>query len=91
MRYIISITGAAGFALVFGVGLWHGKPAEKVLLGALFAAVGFGLLARLWMGLLTQGLEDSLLTKQINAISEIDEPEEELPTKDGSMPAPNEQ
>ena len=85
------MTGAAGFALVFGFGLWHGKPPENVLLGALFAAVGFGLFARLWMGLLIQGLEDSLLTKQINAISEIEEPEEKLPTEGGSMPTQNEQ
>ena len=90
MRYIMSMAGAAGFALVFGLGLWHGKPPAPVLLGALFAAVGFGLFARLWMGLLLQGLEDSLLTKQINAISENEEPEEKLPGEIETVPTPNE-
>ena len=60
------MAGAAGFTLVFGVGLWRGNPLPMVLLGALFAAIGFGLFARLWMGLVLQGLKDSLLTKQIS-------------------------
>ena len=91
MRYIMSMAGAAGFTLVFGFGLWRGNPPATVLLGALFATVGFGLFARLWMGLVLQGLEDSLLRKQAHTEAETEKPGEKLPTDGAPMPAPNEQ
>ena len=91
MRYIMSMAGAAGFALVFGFGLWRGNSPATVLLGALFAAVGFGLFARLWMGLVLQGLEDSLMTKQISAETEPEKSGEKFLTDDAPEPAANEQ
>ncbi len=91
MRYIMSMAGASGFALVFGVGLWRGNPPSVVLLGALFSAVGFGLFARLWMGLVLQGLEDSLLTKQIRTESGPEKSGEKFLPDDTPEPVPNEQ
>ena len=91
MRYIMSMAGAAGFALVFGFGLWRGNSPATVLLGALFAAVGFGLFARLWMGLVLQGLEDSLLAKQASTEAETEKPKEKFPADDVPIPTPNEQ
>ena len=91
MRYIMSMAGAAGFALVFGFGLWRGNSPTTVLLGALFAAVGFGLFARLWMGLVLQGLEDSLLIKQINAETKPEKSGEKFLADDAPESAPNEQ
>ena len=87
----MSMAGAAGFALVFGFGLWRGNPPATVLLGALFAAVGFGLFARLWMGLVLQGLEDSLLAEQAHTEAETEKTGEKLPTDCAPMPTPNEQ
>ena len=85
------MAGASGFALVFGVGLWRGNPTTMVFLGALFSAVGFGLFARLWMGLVLQGLEDSLLTKQIRTESEPEKSGEKFLPDDTPEPVPNEQ
>lgn len=91
MRYIMSMTGAAGFALVLGVGLWRGNPPSMVLLGALFAAVGFSLFARLWMGLVLRGLEDSLLTKQNSKESKPEKSDEKFLPDDMRESVPNEQ
>jgi len=85
------MAGATGFALVFGAGLWRGNPLSMVLLGALFAAVGFGLFARLWMGLVLQGLEDSLLTKQISTGSGPETSGENFLPDDGPESVTNEQ
>ena len=85
------MAGAAGFALVFGFGLWRGNPPAAMLLGALFVAVGFGLFARLWMGLVLQGLEDSLLAKQASAETETEKPKGKFSADGASMPEPNEQ
>ncbi|MDP6036814.1 MAG: hypothetical protein QGG55_12250 [Verrucomicrobiota bacterium] len=91
MRYIMSMAGAAGFAFVVGFGLWRGNSPATVLLGALFAAVGFGLFARLWMELVLQGLEDSLLTKQMSAKSGPGKSGEKFLPVDAPESAPNEQ
>jgi len=85
------MAGAAGFALVFGIGLWRSNPPPMVLLGALFAAVGFGLLARLWMGLMLQGLEDSLLTKQISPEPESEKSSNKFLPDDEPETVPNKQ
>ena len=85
------MAGAAGFALVVGFGLWRGNSPATVLLGALFAAVGFGLFARLWMELVLQGLEDSLLTKQISTESGPEKSGEKFLPGDTPEPVPNEQ
>jgi len=87
----MSMAGAAGFALVFGVGLWRGNPPTAMLLGALFVAVGFGLFARLWMGLVLQGLEDSMLAKQVSTETKLEKSGEKFLTDDASEHAPNEQ
>ncbi len=85
------MAGAAGFALVFGAGLWRGNPPSMVLLGALFAAVGFGLFARLWMGLVLQGLEDSLLTKLPSTESGHEQSAENFLPDDEPESLPNKQ
>ena len=67
MRYIMSMAGGAGFALVLGLGLWRGVAWPTALLGGLLAAVGFGRMARLWMEMILKGREDSLLARQATA------------------------
>jgi len=86
----MSMAGAAGFALVLGGGLWRGTAPSTVLMGALFAAVGFGLFARLWMELMLHGLADSLLARQARAETEaVKRGETDAP--DGApLTAPNE-
>ncbi len=76
----MSMAGAAGFALVLGLGLWRGVAWPTALLGGLLAAVGFGLMARLWMEMILKGLEDSLLARQAAAHEEAKaEAETEFP------------
>ena len=87
----MSMAGAAGFALVLGAGLWLGNAPATVLMGALFAAVGFGLFARLWMELILHGLADSLLAKQARAETEAVKPGETVAPDGAPLTVPNEQ
>lgn len=86
----MSMAGAAGFTLVMGVGLWRENPPSTVLMGALLAAVGFGLFARVWMELVLHGLADSLLAKQARAESAAGKPGENDNQNDAPLTAPNE-
>ena len=60
MRYLVAMTGAAGFALVTGCSLWAGRPLVASFLGGLLAALGFALLAQWWTDLMVSSYHQAL-------------------------------
>ena len=51
IRFGTSIAGAAGFVLMFGLGMALDRDWGRITLTATIAALAFGLLARWWMTL----------------------------------------
>jgi len=51
IRFGTSIAGAAGFVLVFGLGMALDRDWGRITLSATIAALAFGLLAHWWMTL----------------------------------------
>ena len=51
IRFGTSIAGAAGFVLMFGLGMALDRDWGRITLTATIAALGFGLLAHWWMTL----------------------------------------
>ena len=51
IRFGTSIAGAAGFVLMFGLGMALDRDWSRITLTATIAALAFGLLARWWMTL----------------------------------------
>lgn len=86
MRYLVAMTGAAGFALVTGSSLWAGRPLVASFLGGLLAALGFALLAQWWTDLMVSSYHQALEEKASQPLAPEPEPAEVL---DEAPPAPD--
>ena len=63
MRYLVAMSGAAGFALVTGAGLYTGRELMPSFLGGLLAALGFALLMQWWTDLMVASYQQSLVQR----------------------------
>ena len=88
IRFGTSIAGAAGFVLVFGLGMALDRDWGRITLTATIAALAFGLLAHWWMTLWLISLRSAQQEQARQQAVQMKEAAKEAAIQDDVEPAP---
>ena len=88
IRFGTSIAGAAGFVLMFGLGMALDRDWGRITLTATIAALAFGLLAHWWMTLWLVSLRSAQQEQARQQAVQIKEAAKEAAIEDDVEPAP---
>ncbi len=88
IRFGTSIAGAAGFVLMFGLGMALDRDWGRITLTATIAALAFGLLARWWMTLWLVSLRSAQQEQARQQAAQMKEAAKEAAIEDDLEPAP---
>ena len=88
IRFGTSIAGAAGFVLMFGLGMALDRDWGRITLTATIAALAFGLLAHWWMTLWLISLRSAQQEQARQQAVQIKEAAKEAAIEDDVEPAP---
>ena len=88
IRFGTSIAGAAGFVLVFGLGMALDRDWGRITLTATIAALAFGLLAHWWMTLWLVSLRSAQQEQARQQAVQMKEAAKEAAIQDDVEPAP---
>ena len=87
IRFGTSIAGAAGFVLVFGLGMALDRDWGRITLSATIAALAFGLLAHWWMTLWLISLRSAQQEQARQQAAQMKEAAKEAAIQDDVEPA----
>ena len=88
IRFGTSIAGAAGFVLMFGLGMALDRDWGRITLTATIAALAFGLLARWWMTLWLISLRSAQQEQARQQAAQMEEAAKEAAIRDDVKPSP---
>ena len=88
IRFGTSIAGAAGFVLMFGLGMALDRDWGRITLSATIAALAFGLLAHWWMTLWLVSLRSAQQEQARQQAVQMKEAAKEAAIQDDVEPAP---
>ena len=88
IRFGTSIAGAAGFVLMFGLGMALDRDWSRITLTATIAALAFGLLARWWMTLWLVSLRSAQQEQARQQAVQMKEAAKKSAIQDDVEPAP---
>ena len=88
IRFGTSIAGAAGFVLMFGLGMALDRDWGRITLTATIAALAFGLLARWWMTLWLISLRSAQQEQARQQAVQMKEAAKKAAIQDDVEPAP---
>ena len=88
IRFGTSIAGAAGFVLVFGLGMALDRDWGRITLSATIAALAFGLLAHWWMTLWLISLRSAQQEQARQQAVQMKEAAKKAAIQDNVEPAP---
>ena len=88
IRFGTSIAGAAGFVLMFGLGMALDRDWGRITLSATIAALAFGLLAHWWMTLWLVSLRSAQQEQARQQAVQMKEAAKEAAIEDDVEPAP---
>jgi hypothetical protein len=88
IRFGTSIAGAAGFVLVFGLGMALDRDWGRITLSATIAALAFGLLAHWWMTLWLVSLRSAQQEQARQQAAQMKEAAKEAAVQADVEPAP---
>jgi hypothetical protein len=88
IRFGTSIAGAAGFVLMFGLGMALDRDWGRITLTATIAALAFGLLAHWWMTLWLISLRSAQQEQARQQAVQMKEAAKEAAIQDDVEPAP---
>ncbi len=88
IRFGTSIAGAAGFVLMFGLGMALDRDWGRITLTATIAALAFGLLAHWWMTLWLVSLRSAQQEQARQQAVQMKEAAKEAAIQDDVEPAP---
>ena len=88
IRFGTSIAGAAGFVLMFGLGMALDRDWGRITLSATIAALAFGLLAHWWMTLWLISLRSAQQEQARQQAVQMKEAAKEAAIEDDVEPAP---
>ena len=88
IRFGTSIAGAAGFVLMFGLGMALDRDWGRITLTATIAALAFGLLAHWWMTLWLVSLRSAQQEQARQQAVQMKEAAKEAAIEDDVEPAP---